>query len=392
MRTILVLVLALALAPLSVRAETTPPPSPEAADVRRIAEAIGLTDVTTGDVSVSGTSILARDVRGRLESGQAAIPGVSLRIGAVSIEGMRRDGAARSAPLVTVEDVDLGESRIARLAVSDLNQETPGGKLRYGSVQAEGIRFGTPSDNTMSVAGLRMTAEDWQDDMPARSALQLRGLALMGKVSEPARTMSGMPLTFDLDSRVSFDAAKGRLVLDEFNLWAGRTAVLRATASFSDVDMAKFAQARRELAGFKAPPVPMARPGIVKESFAFPIAMPLALAYGSVRLEGAEIRLEDSGLVKAVLGSMARSARSTPDEAAGSLVAMADAALAPRVSPAFKADTLGALRTFLADPRSLALKLSPGAGQGRLFQLFTGLSRGFVTARDLGATVRANQP
>lgn len=391
-----ILATALVLMPLAAHAEA--PPAPERDEVRRIAESMGLAEVTAGEVSAAGGSIVARDVRGSLPAPQPGGPAMAVRVGAITIDGLRKDGEARAASLVTAEDLSVGPARFGRLAVSDLQVAAPGAKPRYAAFQAEGIRLSGPEDGSeIAVAGLRLTAEDWRDGVPARSAMQLRGVALAGAAAgKAARAAPEIPQGFDLDSRTTFDAAKGSLTLDEFSLWLGRSAVLRATATFSGLDLGKIEEARRKMPVIQAPTpqaaVPGPAPARAADAATASALMPLALAYGGVRIEGAEIRLEDAGLVRSVLAARAKATRATTEDVADALVAQADAALAPKVSPAFKADTLGAIRAFLAEPRNISLRLAPGEGQGRLFQLFVGLARGFVTAKDLGATVRANQP
>jgi hypothetical protein len=373
---------ALVLLPLGAHAQAVP--ASPADEIVRIAGIAGLSDVRPGEVVASEGKILAKGLTGTVRSRSQDGVGVPVTIAGFAAEGTRREGGDTLVPLLNLEGIEYGDLRIDRVAVTDMRSAGDSGPARYAAIQAQGLRgkLGEPG-SAYSVAGLRITAGGWKAGTPSKVGLNVRGISLEGPALDQAvRNFPEMPRSVDLDVGTTLDPSSSSLVLDEFTIWAGKAAALQANASFSGVSLASPAPE-------KATAAPVRSPAAQPEGIVPPTGRAIQ-AMATSRIDGAVIRLTDLGFARSLVAARARAGAIAPDAVVDDLVRQASGFMAMRLPPALLADLVGALRTFLADPRNLTVTLAPDPARNGIAQLILNLATGRVPAKSLGVSVTAN--
>ncbi|RLQ87299.1 hypothetical protein [Notoacmeibacter ruber] len=113
--------------------------------------------------------------------------------------------------------------------------------------------------------------------------------------------------------------------------------------------------------------------------------------YEKIGVESATIRLEDNSLTDKVIGVMAERQNAQPEQLKLQAAMLAPALLASYVPAEFARQVSEALQTYLADPQSLTIELSPedGTTVGQIIE--RAKSEPNTLTNLLGASVTANQ-
>lgn len=363
----------------------------EDADAREALAAAGLADATFasatregGDIVVSGIVAKVQPKAARkpprpAEAGKPEKPEKpeTARIASLRAQGARGEGKARSYDKVTLSGMDVGDVHVDVTVATGVLAAGFDGNPGADVVQARGVSTRMAGGESLRVEGIHLSRTGWRGPGAESGSLQIRGVSVKGGRADLLAAMPDLPRTADLDIGWSSNPDTGRAALDGLTLWLGKAATLRMTASFTGFDAKRMAEAGAANAAAMSSGEESSRK--------------VAEAMQGVRLEDATVRVENAGLVQSLVTIYALT-QGTDTVSVTANLTKAVEGMWPRGKGdlELRANALRAVKAFLADPRSLDVRVAPPGGLDQAG--FSEAMKAGPNARALGLTVEANTP
>lgn len=323
-------------------------------------KAVGATDIKFGAISGTDSRFVIADMTVKMTIGDEA---VTLTSGPTTLVDAK-SAADQSYTVGELTGTDLvmtsadGKVSLAGFTVTNYGSPAPAAlkemyektksvKARYDSITANGIAIVETDDGkTASIESLQFKAGDWKDYLPRIGSGSIKGVT--PPMDEAGRKELGAygynAVVFDVEGSGKWDDVAGTIAVDRLDVNFRDMATLKLNFTVEGVTAAVYEE--------------MSRLGEAADDAAKARQMEL-LQNLSVR--GAQVRLENNSIVQKVIDKQAKDAGMPSKDFVQTMTLTLPVMLASLKNKAFEKEIAVAVKTFLADPKALTIRLTPKA-------------------------------